>query len=88
VNVNVYDIAREYFPGLTDTQANNLLWEHTGYPEFWSIPEDGNTPEECLRKQLKELKERGPFEPRKPPTWPTAEPPDFGIFPEDCPAKP
>jgi hypothetical protein len=34
-----------------------VVWEKTGYPVFWNIPEDGDTPEECFRKQLKEFAE-------------------------------
>ena len=52
------DIVREYFPSLTDEQVEFALWSHTGYPAFWRIPKDGNTPEECMRKQLQELKDK------------------------------
>ena len=39
---------------LSDTTLEYLLWEETGFPSFWWIPQDGNTPEECLRKQARE----------------------------------
>ena len=51
------DIAREYFPDEDEDFLAWAIWEHTGFPSFWLIPEDGATPEECLRKQLKELSE-------------------------------
>lgn len=53
------DIVREVFPEATDDEAGYLLWNETGFPSFWSIPEDGVTPEECCRTQLRRFKERG-----------------------------
>ena len=50
------EIVREYFPSATDTQVDFILWEKTGFPEFWNIGVEGNTPEECLRKQLQDFK--------------------------------
>ena len=44
----------------TDEEVEFIIWEETGYPQFWEIPQDGNTPEECFRKQLKEAAERLP----------------------------
>jgi len=41
--------------------AGYILWNFTGYPDFWNIPEDGKTPEECCKKQLIQLKEKAPF---------------------------
>ena len=54
------ELVREYFPDATDEEADYILWEKTGFPGFWNIPEDGNTPEECCRKQLKELRQEIP----------------------------
>ena len=51
---NPIDIAREYFPNKPVKFLWFVIWEETGYPQFWNIPQDGNTPEECFRKQLKE----------------------------------
>lgn len=34
-----------------------VLWELTGFPAFWNIPEDGETPEDCLRTRLREIAE-------------------------------
>ena len=51
------DLVREYFPNATDEECEFILWERTGFPSFWDIPEDGNTPEECLRKQLQEARD-------------------------------
>lgn len=50
----IYEIVREYFPGATDEFCEFIIWEKTGYPSFWNIPEDGNTPNECFRKQLQD----------------------------------
>lgn len=51
------DLVREYFPNTTNEEANDILWERTGFPCFWNIPQDGLTAEECCRKQLEQLKE-------------------------------
>jgi len=51
------DLVREYFPNISDEDADALLWEYTGFPCFWNIPKDGETPEECCRKQLAALRE-------------------------------
>ena len=47
-----HEVAKEYFPDESDEFIEHVIWEHTGFPSFWNIPEDGNTPEECFRKQL------------------------------------
>ena len=52
------ELIRKYFPDISDRDAEAILWEETGYPAFWDIPEDGNTPEECCRKQLQEFKDK------------------------------
>ena len=51
------DVVREYFPDATPETIDYILWEKTGYPEFWNIGLDGDTPEECLRTQLKAFQE-------------------------------
>lgn len=51
------DIAREYFPDLPDNELDYIIWEHTGYPDFWQIGTDGNTREECFRTQLQRFKD-------------------------------
>lgn len=58
VSVTFGDLVREYFPGVTDEEVECILWEKTGFPTFWNIPVDGNTPEECCRKQLQEYKDK------------------------------
>jgi len=57
------DIIKEYFPDADDEFCEFVLWEKTGYPSFWNIPEDGATPEECFRNQVLEFKSESP-----PPT--------------------
>jgi hypothetical protein len=49
-------IVREFFPSLNDDAVINILWNHTGFPEFWDIPKDGWTASQCLRTQLSKLK--------------------------------
>lgn len=53
--MDTYQIVREYFPNATDEFCEMLIWERTGYPCFWNIPECGKTPEECFRNQVKEV---------------------------------
>ena len=57
------DIIREYFPDADAEFCEFVLWEKTGFPSFWNIPEDGATPEECFRKQVLKFKTAEP-----PPT--------------------
>lgn len=52
------ELVKEYFPDATDDEAGYILWNETGFPSFWNVPKDGNTPEECLRAQLKRLSEK------------------------------
>jgi hypothetical protein len=56
--VDVIPIVKEYFPKATKKQINDILWSHTGYPDFWNIPDDGWTATQCLRTQLKILAAR------------------------------
>ena len=51
-------IVREFFPLASDDEISSILWNSTGFPEFWNIPEDGWTASQCLRKQLSELAAR------------------------------
>lgn len=52
-----FDIIRDVFPKATDDECDYLLWNETGFPYFWNIPEDGQTPADCARTQLRKLKE-------------------------------
>ena len=54
----VEKIVKEYFPDASDEFIDYVMWEETGFPYYWNIPRDGDTPEECFRKQLAEAKER------------------------------
>lgn len=47
------EVAKDFGIELSDQEADYVIWEQTGFPEFWNIPKDGNSPEECLRTQLK-----------------------------------
>jgi hypothetical protein len=38
----------------SEAEAGYILWNETGYPVFWNIPEDGPDPESCCRKQVRE----------------------------------
>ena len=53
----VLTIAQHYFPDADDRILEHIIWGGTGYPSFWNIPEDGDTPELCFRKQLKYSRE-------------------------------
>lgn len=48
------DLVREYFPNATDKEVNHILWNYTGYPEFWH-----GDAEHCCREQLQHLKDVG-----------------------------
>lgn len=52
-----YEIAKEIFPDKPDAFLSYVIWNETGYPCFWAIPECGETPEECFRNQLKNYRE-------------------------------
>ena len=54
--VDAMSIVREFFPKANKEQIDYILWNCTGYPEFWNIPQDGWTATQCLRKQLGKLK--------------------------------
>ena len=56
ITMTFNEIIKEYFPDATKDEAEAILWEHTGFPIFWNIPEDGKTPEECFRTQLAKLR--------------------------------
>jgi hypothetical protein len=51
----MFDVVEQELGPMTMLEARDIAWEFTGYPHFWNIPEDGATPEECFRKQLREL---------------------------------
>ena len=55
--MNAIEIARTIFPDKSDEALEYIIWEHTGFPGFWRIPEDGKTPDECFVKQLNDFKE-------------------------------
>ena len=54
--MDAYEVVREYFPDATDEECERIIWEKTGWPSFWNIPKDGQTAEECFRKQLGDFK--------------------------------
>lgn len=39
---------------LSDDEREFILWEKTGWPCFWSPKKGERTPEDCLRRQLRE----------------------------------
>lgn len=53
---SVADIVMQELGPMTLRDANVIAWEYTGFPHFWNIPKDGKTPEECFRKQLRDLR--------------------------------
>jgi hypothetical protein len=54
---NPDNIILEFFPNASEEEIDFILWEKTSFPEFWNIPQDGWTAEQCLRTELKRLKE-------------------------------
>jgi len=50
-------ITREYFPDADSGAIEFIVWGKTGYPAFWNIGVDGNSPEECFRKQLTDFRD-------------------------------
>lgn len=48
----------EVFPEFENDKETreHIIWGLTGFPGAWRIPEDGNTPGECFRNQLKEVR--------------------------------
>lgn len=51
------EIAKEVFPGKPDDFISFVLWEHTGYPCFWSTSAEYPTPEAVCRKQLEDFRD-------------------------------
>lgn len=50
-------LVREYFPDADDDDVENILWNYTGFPGFWS--DENLTPEENLRIDLQHLQDVG-----------------------------
>lgn len=50
------ELVKHYFPDATDDQADYILWEYTGFPEFWHLTKHYPTVIARCRKQLRELK--------------------------------
>ncbi len=48
----VLEICREELPQHSDDGYGYILWNHTGYPHFWT-----GDPEECLRNQLRNYRD-------------------------------
>lgn len=56
-----HDVVREFYPYAHDGDVGFILWNFTGYPGFWNIPEDGETPIECCRTQVRKLAKSAPL---------------------------
>lgn len=46
-------VALEFGITLSAADADYVIYEETGFPEFWNIPEDGKDPVECMQTQLR-----------------------------------
>lgn len=55
MNKTASSIAREYFPHFNHDELEHIIWSNTGFPHFWDL-NDGDTSEECFRKQLNDAK--------------------------------
>lgn len=42
------EIVSRYFPDADESLIRTIIWGLTGYPHFWHIPRDGNTPYQCF----------------------------------------
>lgn len=49
-----HDLVRQYWPNATDEFCQYVLWEHTGFPEFWT-----GDPVQCCSEQLAEYRRHG-----------------------------
>jgi hypothetical protein len=50
-------IAQEYFPDASPGQLEEIIWGLTGFPWFWHIGVDGNTPLQCFHTQLRKAQD-------------------------------
>lgn len=57
---DAFDIVMQELGPMTLRDAATIAWEFTGYPQWWNIPADGATPQECFRTQLRRLRETAP----------------------------
>lgn len=49
----VKNVMAEHNLDCSDSMADSILLEKTGWPCFWNIPADGTTPEECVYNQVR-----------------------------------
>lgn len=50
------EIAQEYFPDASKEALDHIIWGLTGFPHFWNISEQGQTPLQCFHYQLREVR--------------------------------
>lgn len=53
--MTVHQILQEELPDIPEADRGFILWNFTGYPEFWK--DATGTPEENLRAELREFRE-------------------------------
>lgn len=46
-------VALEFGVTLSAADADYVIYEETGFPDFWNIPEDGKDGVECMQTQLR-----------------------------------
>ena len=51
IDKTAMEIAAEYFPDATEDFLEGIAWGETGYPYWWRIGIDGDTPLDCFRMQ-------------------------------------
>lgn len=54
---NAMKVAKEILPHLDEDALESIIWNETGYPDFWRIPQDGWTGLQCFKNQLKQFME-------------------------------
>ena len=52
------ELVQHYFPKASNEEADFILWEYTGFPEFFHLTKEYPTNISRLRKQLRTLKYR------------------------------
>tara|TARA_Y100000310_G_C20205048_1_gene588695 strand:+ start:136 stop:489 length:354 start_codon:yes stop_codon:yes gene_type:complete len=52
------DLARRYFPAASDERLDAIIWNCTGYPNWFDFKKDGRTPAECFNTQLNRISRR------------------------------
>lgn len=50
------EYVKKHFPDAPDSVVENIIWGLTGFPYFWHLGKDGDTPYQCFTKQVREVR--------------------------------